>query len=189
MSLHGKSTGKNIHTPFRFVVADATERLAVSTNPDGSALDNTALNTKLIQVNDNSEWRLSSISPVTFMAIAPVAHSASHTDSTDDIQSATNAQKGLATAAHIAAIEANTAKVSNVEHPSDTLVPQNITDIGNLSGTNTGDQDLSGKADKATTYTETEVDNLLNAVWTEITQAAYDALSPPDASTLYVIVG
>ena len=100
MSLHGKSTGKNIHTPFRFVVADATERLAVSTNPDGSALDNTALNTKLIQVNDNSEWRLSSISPVTFMAIAPA-----------------------------------------------------------------------------------------NAVWTEITQAAYDALSPPDASTLYVIVG
>jgi hypothetical protein len=31
----------------------------------------------------------------------------------------------------------------------------------NLSGTNTGDQDLSGKADKATTYTETEVDGLL----------------------------
>ena len=87
------------------------------------------------------------------------------------------------------AVTLNTAKVSNVEHPSDTLVPQNITDIGNLSGTNTGDQDLSGKADKATTYTETEVDNLLNAVWTEITQAAYDALSPPDASTLYVIVG
>jgi len=28
-----------------------------------------------------------------------------------------------------------------------------------------------------------------DAVWTEITQAAYDALSPPDASTLYVIVG
>jgi hypothetical protein len=31
----------------------------------------------------------------------------------------------------------------------------------NLSGTNTGDQDLSGKADKATTYTETEVDDLI----------------------------
>ena len=28
-----------------------------------------------------------------------------------------------------------------------------------------------------------------DAVWTEITQAAYDALSPPNASTLYVIVG
>jgi hypothetical protein len=32
----------------------------------------------------------------------------------------------------------------------------------NLSGTNTGDQDLSGKADQATTYTETEVDSLLD---------------------------
>jgi len=32
----------------------------------------------------------------------------------------------------------------------------------NLGGTNTGDQDLSGKADKATTYTETEVDGLLD---------------------------
>ena len=28
-----------------------------------------------------------------------------------------------------------------------------------------------------------------DAVWTEITQAAYDALSPPNASTLYVVVG
>lgn len=28
-----------------------------------------------------------------------------------------------------------------------------------------------------------------DAVWTQITQAAYDALSPPDAGTLYVIVG
>jgi len=28
-----------------------------------------------------------------------------------------------------------------------------------------------------------------DAVWTEITQADYDALSPPNASTLYVIVG
>lgn len=28
-----------------------------------------------------------------------------------------------------------------------------------------------------------------NAVWTQITQAAYDALSPPNAGTLYVIVG
>lgn len=28
-----------------------------------------------------------------------------------------------------------------------------------------------------------------DAVWVQITQAAYDALSPPDAGTLYVIVG
>lgn len=39
-----------------------------------------------------------------------VSHASNHTDGTDDIQSATNAQKGLATAAHIIAIEANTAK-------------------------------------------------------------------------------
>ncbi len=32
----------------------------------------------------------------------------------------------------------------------------------NLSGTNTGDQDLSAKADQDTTYTETEVDDLLD---------------------------
>jgi len=43
---------------------------------------------------------------------APTAHSSSHTNGTDDIQSATNAQKGLATASHISAIEANTAKTT-----------------------------------------------------------------------------
>jgi len=32
----------------------------------------------------------------------------------------------------------------------------------NLSGTNTGDQDLSAKADQDTTYTKTEVDDLLD---------------------------
>jgi len=42
------------------------------------------------------------------------AHAATHTNGTDDIQSASNAQKGLATAAHIQAIEANTAKATNV---------------------------------------------------------------------------
>lgn len=43
---------------------------------------------------------------------APAAHAASHTDGTDDIQSATNAQKGLATAAQITALEANTTKTA-----------------------------------------------------------------------------
>jgi len=38
----------------------------------------------------------------------PQAHAASHTDGTDDVQDATNAQKGLATAAQITAVEANT---------------------------------------------------------------------------------
>lgn len=52
---------------------------------------------------------------------APTAHAASHTDGTDDIQSATNAQKGLATAAHITAIEANTAKTSNATHTGEVV--------------------------------------------------------------------
>ena len=39
----------------------------------------------------------------------PTTHAASHTDGTDDIQDATNAVKGLATAAQITALEANTA--------------------------------------------------------------------------------
>lgn len=40
----------------------------------------------------------------------PNNHASDHTDGNDDIQSATNAQKGLATAAHIQAIEANSGK-------------------------------------------------------------------------------
>jgi hypothetical protein len=38
----------------------------------------------------------------------PVAHASGHTDGSDDIQDATNAQKGVATAAQITALEANT---------------------------------------------------------------------------------
>jgi len=49
----------------------------------------------------------------------PTAHAGTHTNGADDIQSATNAQKGLATAAHIAAIEANTSKVTNATHTGD----------------------------------------------------------------------
>ena len=44
----------------------------------------------------------------------PTAHALEHTDGIDDIQSATNLQKGVATAAHVTAIEANTAHVSLV---------------------------------------------------------------------------
>ena len=42
-------------------------------------------------------------------------HSANHTDGTDDIQNATNALKGLATAAHITAIEQNTTDITSLE--------------------------------------------------------------------------
>lgn len=45
-------------------------------------------------------------------ARAPTAHAANHTNGTDDIQSATNAQKGLATAAQITALEAATSDIT-----------------------------------------------------------------------------
>ena len=46
---------------------------------------------------------------------APDAHASTHiTGASDPIQSATNSQNGLATSAHITAIEANTAKETNV---------------------------------------------------------------------------
>ena len=48
------------------------------------------------------------------ISASSAAHASSHTNGTDDIQSATNAQKGLATAAQITAIEANTGKAANV---------------------------------------------------------------------------
>ena len=66
------------------------------------ATDGEALAGKVVQGNDS---RLSDTRD-------PNAHASEHTDGTDDIQSATNLQKGLATAAHITAIEANTAKVT-----------------------------------------------------------------------------
>jgi len=51
----------------------------------------------------------------------PQAHAASHVNGTDDIQNATNAVKGLATAAHITAVEANTAKTTNSTHTGDVI--------------------------------------------------------------------
>jgi len=53
--------------------------------------------------------------------------------------------------------------------------------IGNTSGTNTGDQDLSGLLEKnvGATYTTNEI--------TTVTQAEYDAIGTPDANTLYFI--
>jgi phage-related tail fiber protein len=71
----------------------------------------------------DTRWQLTTNDPIvvgttnlTFAqfggAGAPAAHATSHTDGTDDIQNATNAQKGLATAAHITALEANTASLA-----------------------------------------------------------------------------
>jgi hypothetical protein len=82
-------------------------------------------------------------------ARTPTAHASSHTNGTDDIQSATNAQKGLATAAHITAIEANTAKTgvtTEISNLSEDTTPQlggeldfNGHSVGGDAQTATGD--------------------------------------------------
>lgn len=47
--------------------------------------------------------------------------------------------------------------------PSTTVIPTKTSDLTNDSGFLTQHQDISGKADKATTYTKTEVDTALSA--------------------------
>jgi len=61
------------------------------------------------------------------------------------------------------------------------LKPAKYTVLENTSGTNTGDQDLSGLLEKnvGSTYTTNEI--------TTVTQAEYDAIGTPDANTLYFI--
>jgi len=71
-------------------------------------------------------------------ARTPTAHAASHTDGTDDIQSATNAQKGLATASQITDVEANTAARHGVNDAN------------------------SSHYTKSETYTKTEVNGLVD---------------------------
>lgn len=61
--------------------------------------------------------------------LAPGAHASTHTNGTDDIQNATNSQKGLATASQITDLEANTSArhvrdhgiASASDHDADTL--------------------------------------------------------------------
>lgn len=87
-------------------------------------------------------------------ANAPQAHAASHTDGSDDIQSATNAQKGVATAAHITAIEANTA-AQHTEGDDQAL--------GSL-----GTKDPPIDADKAIYRDSTASDALVTSTWTQV---------------------
>jgi len=56
----------------------------------------------------------------------PAAHAASHTDGTDDIQNATNAQKGLATASQITDLEANTTHRTS-DGSDHTFIDQDVT--------------------------------------------------------------
>lgn len=87
----------------------------------------------------------------TLAAAAPNTHAASHTDGTDDIQNATDSQKGLATAAQItkldgieagAEVNPDAAEVKTLyESNADTnaFTDAEKSNLGNQSGTNTGD--------------------------------------------------
>ena len=77
-------------------------------------------------------------------ARTPTAHAASHTDGTDDIQSATNAQKGVATAEHVQAIEANTAKVTNATHSGDVTGDGALTIANKVTMTGTSPVAITG---------------------------------------------
>ena len=92
---------------------------------------------------------------------APQAHAASHTDGTDDIQSATNAQKGLATAAHISAVEANTLKVTNANHSGDVTGSGALTisndAVTNAKAANMAQATIKGRASGAGTGDPTDL--------------------------------
>lgn len=59
-----------------------------------------------------------------------LTHASQHTDGTDDIQSATNAQKGLATDTHITQLESNTSKLSGIEAGADVTDADNVSAAG-----------------------------------------------------------
>jgi hypothetical protein len=65
------------------------------------------------------------------------------------------------------------------KHPTDTTIP--------LAATATPIMDGTGTIGSATKYAKE--DHIHPKSWTQITQAAYDALAPPNAGMLYVIVG
>lgn len=97
-------------------LADVTDLANVTTALGSTAA--AAVNTsagagdagKLAKLDASGKWDSTMIP-----AAAPAAHAASHTDGSDDIQDATNAQKGLATAAQITTLEAADSKVGLLE--------------------------------------------------------------------------
>jgi microcystin-dependent protein len=119
-------------------------------------------------------------------ARTPTAHAASHVNGADDIQSATASQKGLATAAQITKLNGIAAGANLYVHPnhsgaitstgdgatalgSFTLSALNaaISDAtvatggGTATGTNTGDQDLSGYVQTAAIDTLAELNGII----------------------------
>jgi len=102
-------------------------------------------------------------------------HAESHVDGTDDIQNATNAQKGLATAAQISAIEANTAKDTNVStNLSEGTSTETTVDVNSSDGDNA--TLVSASTLRAGLLTKAKFDEIVANTAAKHTQGADTAL-------------
>lgn len=69
MGFHHLSFGRNNHQPYRWIVSNSADRLDISTNSDGSPITiDDGLYCRCLQLDDLSEWVLSSIDPVEWVA-------------------------------------------------------------------------------------------------------------------------
>ena len=82
-----------------------TEHVADTENPNGVTASQAGADPAGTAAGTVSTHNTDADAHANLSARTPAAHAASHTDGTDDIQSATNAQKGLATAPQITALE------------------------------------------------------------------------------------
>jgi len=70
MGFHGRSQGINIHVIHRWIADDETERLAISTNPDNTAIaEDNGLHCLCLQLDTGVYYRLSQLSPMMWIAI------------------------------------------------------------------------------------------------------------------------
>ena len=69
MGFHHLSNGRNNHQPYRWIVDTAEDRASISENQDGMPFkDSDGLYCRCLQLDDLSEWLLSSIDPVEWVS-------------------------------------------------------------------------------------------------------------------------
>ena len=78
MSFHKDVTAEDVHIVYRQVFADSTARLA-----DATSYVTADLNKKALQEDDNSEWRLTVISPIEWTQVNTNMSALDHDDLTD----------------------------------------------------------------------------------------------------------
>jgi len=102
----------------------------------------------------------------------PAGHAITHVNGTDDIQNATNLQKGLTTAAHIIDLEANTA-VRHTQGTDTTLgamvadIDMNSNDINNINILYLGDPAVNGSYRIRVNGTDLVMERREAGVWNE----------------------